>query len=180
MKFTFVGDHFTIGPRLREEAEYKLGRLDRYINEDNVNIRVVLSENPQAKVAEVTIFLKDGVVLRAEEEEEDIYTALDRAVDALKSQLRKHKTKLMNRYQNSETIRFDNIVDLEKESEEDDGPRIVKTKSFPIKPMLPEEATLQMELIGHDFFVFLNGDTGEVNVVYKRRDGDYGLIEPEL
>lgn len=177
MKFTFVGDHFTISDRLQEEAELKLSRLDTYINEDNVNVRVVLSENPNSKAAEVTIFLKDGVVLRAEEAEEDIYTALDRAVDALKSQLRKHKTKLMNRYQGSETIRFDNIDDIE-EDEKDEDPKIVKTKSFAIKPMHPEEATLQMELVGHDFFVFLNGETGEVNVVYKRKDGNYGLIEP--
>lgn len=175
MKFTYAGKDFVISDRLKREAGKKLERLDKYLNED-ADTRVVFSETPTDKVCEVTIFLKGGTVLRAEEEEEDVYTAVDRAVDALERQLRKHKTKLQKRYQSEESIRFENIEDPEEE--EDDGPKIVKVKSFGLKPMDSEEAVLQMELLTHNFFVFLNRDTDEVNVVYKRNDGNYGLIEP--
>ncbi|MDO5755298.1 MAG: ribosome-associated translation inhibitor RaiA [Tissierellia bacterium] len=175
MKFTYAGKDFVISDRLKEQSGNKLSRLDKYLNED-ADCRVVFSETPTAKVCEVTIFLKGGTVLRAEEEEDDVYSAVDRAIDALESQLRKHKTKLQKRH-GGKTIRFDNIEDI---PEKEEGPKIVKVKSFGLKPMDSEEAILQMELLTHNFFVFLNRDTDEVNVIYRRKDGDYGLIEPYI
>ena len=103
-----------------------------------------------------------------------MYSSMDNAVDALARQIRKHKTKLKRRYQNNETIRFDEIVEKEKEEAEN---KIVKRKNFELSPMNEEEAILQMELLNHNFFVFLDGDTEAVSIVYKRKDGNYGKIE---
>lgn len=176
MKFTYAGKDFVISDRLKEKSSEKLSRLERYIHDD-AECRVVFSESGIKKVCEVTIFLKGGTVIRAEESEDDVYSAVDRALEALESQLRKHKTRLQKRYNSGETIRFENIEDT---SEEQPAHKIVKVKTFGLKPMNAEEAVLQMELLGHEFFVFLNGDTEEVNVVYKRKKGNYGLIEPEM
>ena len=107
-----------------------------------------------------------------------MYASIDKAVDVLERQVRKHKTKLQKRYKNTETIRFENVVPLSVE--EDDKPKLVKTKKFNLKPMSSEEAILQMELLRHNFFIYLDGESDVVGVVYKRKDGDYGLIEPEL
>src|SRR5690606_14493840 len=110
-------------------------------------------------------------ILRVEEASDDMYAAIDKAVDVLERQIRKHKTKLQKRYQGAETIRFENVLPLE-EGEEDERPRVVKTKRFEMKPMNVDEAILQMELLGHNFFVFMNADIDQVSVVYKRRDGN--------
>ena len=106
-----------------------------------------------------------------------MYAAIDKAVDILERQIRKHKTKLQRRYINGETIRFENIEPLQ---EEEDRPKVVRTKRFDMKPMSVEEAILQMELLRHNFFVFMNADSDDINVLYKRKDGNYGLIEPEF
>ena len=106
-----------------------------------------------------------------------MYSSIDDAVESLEKQIRKHKTKLEDRKHSSESIKFENVEPLEEEEEDF---KVVKTKRFAIKPMSIEEAVLQMDLLKHDFFVFLNADTEEVNVVYKRKDANYGLIEPEF
>lgn len=121
--------------------------------------------------------LKHGVIFRAEETSDDLYTSVDLVMDKLMKQMRKHKTKIEKRYHKHESIRVADIPEYEGTRSES---KIVKNKSFPIKPMDPEEAVLQMEMLNHDFFVFMNGDTDEVNVVYIRKDGNYGLIEPTL
>ncbi len=107
-----------------------------------------------------------------------MYNAIDEAVESLEQQIRKYKTKLQNKRQSNESIKFENIEPLYDEDDEEF--KVVKTKRFAIKPMNIEEAILQMDLLKHNFFVFLNADTEEVNVVYKRKDANYGLIEPEL
>jgi len=107
-----------------------------------------------------------------------MYTSIDKAVDVLERQIRKYKTRLQKRNQTGGTIRFENVIPLKED--EDDKPKIVKTKRFGMKPMSVEEAVLQMELLRHNFFVFMNAGTEEVSVVYKRKDGNYGLIEPEF
>lgn len=179
MKLNYTGKNYDISTALREVADKKLGRLDKYFKED-VEGRVTFSTQKNFRIVEVTIFLP-GVVLRAEEASDEMYTAIDRCVDALERQIRKYKTRLQKRYNTGETIRFENILHSEDEPvEEDNGPKIVRVKRFGLKPMSPEEAVLQMELVGHAFFVFLDGETNEVQVVYKRKDGDYGLIEPEV
>lgn len=177
MKLTYTGKNYDISNSLREVAEKKLGRLDKYF-QDDVEGRVTFSSQKNLRIVEVTLFLP-GMVIRAEEEEDEMYNSIDRAVDALERQIRKYKTRLQKRYNDGNTIRFENIEqEMDKEAEE--GPEIVRVKRFGLKPMSAEEAVLQMDLLGHNFFVFLEGETNEVQVVYKRKDGNYGLIEPEL
>ncbi|SDY60990.1 ribosome hibernation-promoting factor, HPF/YfiA family [Tindallia californiensis] len=177
MKVIVTGRNFDITNSLRDTIESKLDKLEKYFNKE-AEAQVTLSVEKERQIMEVTIPLS-GSVLRAEESTKDMYNTVDRVVDKLDSQLRKHKTKLeKNRINNYETIRFENIPAQEKQEEEE--ARIVKTKRFAVKPMSHEEAVLQMELVGHNFYVYANDETSEVNVVYKRKDGNYGLIEPEF
>ena len=178
MKVIVTGRNVNITNSLRDNIESKLDKLEKYFNKE-AEVQVTLSVEKERQIMEVTIPLS-GSVLRAEEATTDMFTTIDRVVDKLDSQLRKHKTKLeKNRINNYETIRFENIPTYEKASD-DEEPRIVKTKQFAVKPMSNEEAVLQMELVGHNFYVYANDETNEVNVVYKRKDGNYGLIEPEF
>lgn len=177
MKIKITGKNMDITDALREIAFKKLGKLDKYFQGD-VDTNVTFSVEKDRQIIEVTINLP-GTILRAEEYSDDMYTSIDKAVDVLEGQIRKYKTKLQKRYQNGETVRFENIEPMPKPKEED-IPKLVKVKRFAMKPMDAEEAILQMELLRHNFFVFMNGETDEVNVVYKRKDGNYGLIEPEF
>lgn len=176
MKLNFTGKNIEVTDALRDVTEAKLAKLDKYF-EGNVEGKVVYIVEKNREIVEITIHLP-GTILRAEESTDDMYASIDRAVDILERQIRKYKTKLQNRYKEGETIRFENIEPLKKK--EDQGPKVVRTKRFDMKPMMEEEAILQMELLGHNFFLFMNSDSGELNVLYKRNDGDYGLIEPEF
>jgi putative sigma-54 modulation protein len=160
---------------LRDTVEKKLSKLDKYFYKD-VEVKVVLSVEKLRQIIEITVPFS-GTVIRAEENTDDMYNSIDNAVDALERQIRKHKTKLQSRKHNMETIRFENIEPLDYYEEES---KIVKTKRFAMKPMNVEEAVLQMDLVNHNFYVFLNAETEEVNVVYKRKDNNVGLIEPEF
>jgi len=175
MKLTISGKNVEVTDALRDVTEKKLGKLNKYFVED-VPVDVKLSVERNRQIIEVTIPFS-GAILRAEEATEDMYTSLDNVVDVMERQIRKHKTKLERRTKSQETIRFENITALP--SEKDKEPSIVRTKRFAIKPMDEEEAVLQMELLRHSFFVFRNSGTDEINVVYKRKDGNYGLIEPQ-
>ena len=175
MKLNFAGKNMEVTEALKEVTSKKLKRLDKYFNKD-VEGNVVYSTERNWKILEITIDLP-GTILRAEEASDDMYAAIDKAVDVLERQIRKYKTKLQRRQQTGKTIRFENVMPLEEEKER---PRIVRTKRFAMKPMSAEEAVLQMELLGHNFFVFRNAESDEVSVVYKRKDGNYGLIEPEF
>ena len=178
MKVNITGKNMEVTDALRNVTYKKLGKLDKYFDKD-VIADVTFSVEKSRQIIEVTIDLP-GTILRAEESTDDMYTSVDRAVDILERQVRKYKTKLQKRYQNNDTIRFENIQPLPQENEKEMKPRIVRTKRFAMKPMNEEEALLQMELLGHTFFMFMNAETDEVNVVYKRKDGNYGLIEPEF
>ncbi|NLV75890.1 MAG: ribosome-associated translation inhibitor RaiA [Tissierellia bacterium] len=175
MKLNFTGKNIEVTEALKDVTEKKLGKLDKYFQGD-VEGNVVYSVERNRKIIEITINLP-GTILRAEEYSDDMYAAIDKAVDILERQIRKHKTKLQRRYINGETIRFENIEPLQ---EEEDRPKVVRTKRFDMKPMSVEEAILQMELLRHNFFVFMNADSDDINVLYKRKDGNYGLIEPEF
>ncbi len=176
MKLNFTGKNIEVTEALKDVTEKKLGKLDKYFQGD-VEGNVVYSVERNRKIIEITINLP-GTILRAEEYSDDMYAAIDKAVDILERQIRKHKTKLQRRYINGgETIRFENIEPLQ---EEEDKPKVVRTKRFDMKPMSVEEAILQMELLRHNFFVFMNADSDDINVLYKRKDGNYGLIEPEF
>lgn len=176
MKLNFTGKNVEVTDALREVTNRKLQKLDKYFQSD-VEGNVIYSVERNWKILEITINLP-GTILRVEESSDDMYTSIDKAVDVLERQIRKYKTKLQKRNQTGETIRFENVIPL-KEEDEEEGPRIVKTKRFDMKPMSAEEAVLQMELLGHNFFVFLDAESDELGVVYKRKDGNYGLIEPE-
>ena len=173
MRIEFVGKNIELTQSLKDVAEKKFQKLDKFIGKD-VDSKVVFSALRNSKAVEVTIFL-DRTILRAEEETDDMYTSIDKAVDVLERQVRKYKTKLQNRYQKNDSIRFENI----KPMEEVDEAKLVKNKRFKVVPMSSDEAILQMELLRHNFFVFQNAKDESINVVYKRKDGNYGLIEVE-
>lgn len=174
MLLNFVGKNIELTESLKNVAEKKFSKLDKYFSEE-AEARVVFSTVREQQTVEVTIFLPKTII-RAEETTDDMYSSMDNAVDALARQIRKHKTKLKRRYQNNETIRFDEIAEKEKEKEETEN-KIVKRKNFELSPMNEEEAILQMELLNHNFFVFLDADTEAISIVYKRKDGNYGKIE---
>lgn len=176
MILNFTGKNVEVTEALKDVTNRKLKRLDKYFQKDVVG-NVIFSVERNWKILEITINLP-GTILRVEESSDDMYTSIDKAVDVLERQIRKYKTRLQKRNQTGETIRFENVIPLKED--EDEKPKIVKTKRFGMKPMSAEEAVLQMELLRHNFFVFMNADTEEVSVVYKRKDGNYGLIEPEF
>lgn len=175
MIITISGKQMEVTDSLREVIQEKCERLDKYFHKDTP-IKITLSTQKERQIVEATIPFA-GAIIRAEEATPDMYASIDSMIDVLERQIRKHKTKLQDRNKSGETIRFENVV-ADKTTQEADQSKIVKTKSFPIKPMDREEAVLQMELIRHNFFVFINSETDDVNVVYKRKDGNYGLIEP--
>ncbi len=176
MKVIVTGRNLVITDAIKEQVEKKLGKFDKMFNSD-VEAHATFSTQKNKHIVEVTIPLKNGALFRAEGITDDMYQSIDEAIDHISRQMKKHKTRIEKRFHSNESIRFDEIPDSTEEYPEQS---IVKTKRFGVKPMMAEEAVLQMELLGHDFFVFLNGDTDEINVVYKRKDGDFGLIEPYL
>ncbi len=178
MKVIVSGRNIDVTPAIRTQIENKLEKFDKFFKSD-VEAHATVGSTKGTGSIEITIPLKNGAIIRAEEQDGDLYAALDMAVDKLSKQIKKHKTKLEKQYRSHDTIKFDAIPSLEA-GETEVSHAIVKNKSFPVKPMGPEEAVLQMELLGHNFFVFLNGDTDEVNVVYARKDGKFGLIEPQI
>ena len=177
MKLNFTGKNIDITDALRDVTNKKLSKLDKYF-QSHIEGNVTFSSEKNRKIIEVTINIP-GTIIRVEEATDDMYKSIDRAVDILERQIRKYKTKLQKKYRNNDTIRFDNVAPLPLEDNTDKG-TIVKNKKFTIKPMSVEEAVLQMELLGHNFYVFINQDTEEMAVTYKRKDGNYGLIEPEI
>ncbi|MGO1469248.1 MAG: ribosome hibernation-promoting factor, HPF/YfiA family [Tissierella sp.] len=180
MNIQFVGKNVELTDALKEVTEQKLSKLEKYF-EDPINGNVTFSTQRNNKTIEVTINLP-GTILRAEETSDDMYASIDKSVDILERQIRKYKTRLQKRYKEGQTIRFENVLpyEREEETEDPDKPTIVRRKRFFLQPMNYEEAVLQMELLGHNFFVFRSAETEEISVIYKRKDGNYGLIEPEL
>lgn len=182
MKYNIRGQHILVTDALREHVEKKLSRLERYFEApltSEVNVTLSVTKNRQG--VEVTIPLR-GVMLRAEEKHDDMYAAVDLVVDKLERQIRKHKTKVNRKFRTDGGLktlfREDSgaaVSVLDEDEELDVG--VVRTKRHTLKPMDVEEAILQMNMVGHSFYVFANAETKEVNVVYRRDDGKYGLIE---
>lgn len=172
MRFIISGRNITLTDRLQNAVESKLGKLEKYFKEDT-EVQVTLSVEKDRKKIEVTIPMR-GTTIRAEQSSPDMYASIDLVQETIIRQLRKYKTRLVNRTQSGFTP-----VYLEEKAEEEENIRIVRTKKFAIKPMDPEEACLQMEMLGHNFYVFRDADTDQVCVVYKRKNNTYGLIEPE-
>ena len=177
MKVTIRGEKTKITQAMTDYANEKLAKLDKYVdNNATVNANVLVKiRNHQDKV-EVTIPLK-SYILRAEESQDDFYAAIDVVVEKLARQIRKNKTRLQSQIRDKKEFLFDNLE--QEENEEEEKEVIVKRKKVEVKPMSEEEAILQMELLGHQFYLFKDVDTNQPTVIYKRKDGDYGIIEAE-
>lgn len=181
MKIVVKGKNLDVTPALRAYAEKKISKFEKFINSSQEQLaEITLRTEREIHIAELTIDLK-GLVLRGESRTNDMYASIDEAVDRIERQWDKFKTKIQKRLQGPKisAIAPQGSNGRETESEVKEF-KIVKTKRFAYKPMDVEEAIMQMELLGHDFFVFSNAADDEISVVYKRRDGNYGLIEPEF
>lgn len=176
MRITITGRNIELTEGLKAAVEDKLGKLERYFTPDT-EVYVTLSVEKERQKIEVTIPVK-GNYIRSEQVSNDMYVSIDLVEEVIERQLKKYRTKIATKQQNAESVFKKEF--LEKPEEEDEEIKIIRTKKFGIKPMYPEDACVQMELLGHDFFVFMNAETEEVNVVYKRKGNTYGLIEPEF
>lgn len=174
MRYKITGRNIEITEGLRKAVEDKIGKLDRYFTPDT-EVHVTMSVEKERQKIEVTIPVK-GNIIRSEQVSNDMYVSIDLVEEIIERQLKKYKGKIIDKKQ---AASFFNKGFLEEEYEDTEHIRIVKTKRFAVKPMDPEEACIQMELLGHNFFVFRDSETDEVNVVYKRKGNTYGLIEPE-
>jgi putative sigma-54 modulation protein len=189
MNFIIRGDNLDVTTALREYVEKKLSRLEKYFEHlEASDAHVSLSVEGEEHKVEVTLFFP-GHMVRAEESSEDMYASVDLVLEKLERQIRKYKTKVNRKARQNGSLRTQlmensldqsNLQTLTQEDLEDEEFKIVRVKRFSMKPMFPEEAILQMELLGHNFFVFNNADTNEMNVIYRRKNGTYGLIEPEM
>lgn len=178
MKYIITGRNMEVTEGLRQYVEKKFSKLDYYFNEDT-EIHVTLSKQRGDEKVEVTIPMR-GTTVHAEESSQDMYLSIDLLEDIIERQLRRNRKKLIDRRQSAESVSSIFLENQKNEEfEEEKEIRIVRSKKFEMKPMDPEEACFQMEMSGHTFYVFLNAETDEVSVVYKRKDGNYGLIEPE-
>ena len=177
MKFIISGKNIAVTEGLKTAVEDKLGKLERYFTPET-EISVTLSVEKDRQKIEVTIPVK-GDIIRSEQESTDMYVSIDLVEEVIERQLRKYKNKLVAKHQAGGSFN-QTFVESEDEVADSNEIRIVRTKRFGIKPMFPEDACMQMDLLGHNFFVFSNAETEEVNVVYKRKDGSFGLIEPEF
>ncbi len=179
MELQVKGRNMEVSESIRSYAEQKLGKLERQLSDGaRVELELAREKNPSiaaSEVAEATIWTK-GPVLRARESSADMKASIDQLVDKLARQIKRYSEKRRRRVSRSVSGPASVALEAPVESE----PSLVKTKQFPVKPMTPEEAVLQLELVGHDFFVFQNSESTDVNVVYRRRDGDFGLIEPQI
>ena len=174
MKVNIIGRQMNVWSEMKETIETKLKKLDKYFS-DECTATVTLSSKPSYKRLEITI-AASGMLFRSEVEDETFRNALDKAIYSIERQIRKNKTRLQKKLRQGA---FDGGIVETNEDFEEEKEFTVREKTFPLKPMSVEEAIMQMNLIEHDFFVFKNDKTGDVCVVYKRRDGHYGLIETQ-
>ncbi len=174
MKFVILGRNIDVTPGLKAAVEEKIGKLGKYFNPDT-EVHVTLSVEKDRQKIEVTIPVK-GNIIRSEQVSNDMYVSIDLVEEIIERQLKKYKNKIVDRQQ--EPGAFSQFY-MDNEYTDEEEIKIVRTKKFDIKPMYPEDACIQMELLGHSFFVFCNAETDQVNVVYKRKGDTYGLIEPE-
>lgn len=174
MNFIIVGKNIEVTPGLKSAVEDKIGKLEKYFTPET-EIHVTLSVEKERQKIEVTIPVK-GSIIRSEQVSNDMYVSIDLVEEIIERQLKRYKNKLIDRKQSSSYFKKEFI---EKEYMDEEEIKIIRSKKFDIKPMYPEDACIQMELLGHNFYVFCNAETDQVNVVYKRKGNTYGLIEPE-
>ena len=174
MRITISGRNIDLTDGLKGAVEEKLSKLEKYFTPDT-DVYVTLSVEKERQKIEVTIPMK-GNIIRSEQVSNDMYVSIDLVEEVIERQLKKYKTKIISKQQAESNLRQEFI---EKETSSDEDIKIIRSKKFGMKPMYPEDACVQMELLGHNFFVFFNAETEQVNVVYKRKGNTYGLIEPE-
>jgi putative sigma-54 modulation protein len=180
MQFQVKGRNLEVSEAMRSYAEKKLGKLERQLTDPRVELELAVESNPSIadnQVAEATIWTR-GPVLRAREASSDMHASIDQLVTKLERQVTRYRKRARSRRRRAARTNGPSTESIPVVSEAE-APRIVKTKQFTVQPMGPEEAVFQLELIGHDFFVFRDSGSNEVNVVYRRHDGNYGLIEPQ-
>ena len=175
MKYNIIGRNLMVTDGLRNAIYKKIGKLERYFTPET-EVQVTLSMEKDQQKIEVTIPVKGGII-RSEQVSTDMYVSIDLVEEIIERQLKRYKGRLTTREQSATS--FSDLFYQEEATETESVP-IVRTKRFAVKPMDAEEACMQMDLLGHSFYVFRNSETDEVNVVYKRKDGTFGLIEPEF
>ena len=175
MRITITGRNIELTDGIKAAVQDKLSKLEKYFSADT-DVFVTLSVEKERQKIEVTIPIK-GHIIRSEQVSSDMYVSIDLVEEVIERQLKRYRTKLIDRNQSAGTGFTQDFIDTE--GDDDEEVKIVRTKRFGMKPMYPEDACVQMELSGHDFFVFRNAETDEVNVVYRRKGNTYGLIEPE-
>lgn len=179
MNIIISGKQMDLTDGIKNAIEEKLGRLDFYLHPET-DVKVTVSAKKARQKVEVTIIPISGPIIRAEDREENLYAAIDVVYDKLNKQLRKYKKRLQDKHKSNESIRFDSIEENDYSSDEDHVDIVIeRTKKFGVKPMSPEEAVLQMDLLGHDFYMFRNSESNGISIVYRRKNGGYGLIESE-
>ena len=182
MNLIIKGKQFAVTDSIENYIRKKMMKLEKYFDQIMEAVATI-SVQKHRHIFEVTLQAKRAII-RAEEESDDIYNSVDRVVERLERQIIKYKEKLYSKhgteYNKGKVIEISESEDLEISSPPEQDRKIVKTKRFVLKPMSPEEASLQMDLLGHNFFVFSNEESGQINVIYKRKDGNFGLIEPEI
>ena len=174
MKFVIIGRNIDVTPGLRSAVEDKIGRLEKYFD-PSTEVHVTLSVERENQKVEVTIPVK-GTIIRSEQVSTDMYVSIDLVEEIIERQLKKYRTKIIDKHQSGGNP----DKQYAPEEVEEEEIKIVRTKRFDLKPMYAEDACMQMDLLGHDFYVFINAETDQVNVVYKRKGETYGLIEPEI
>ena len=175
MKFNIIGRKMTVSEKKEDYITKKIGKLDKFFKTEP-EARIVIGSEKDKEYIEATIY-SDGFMVRAEAEQDDIFSAIDKVVDIIERQIRKNKTKLEKKIKR-DVLSDNTLLSGELFSDEEDGEfKVIKTKRFSVKPMSVQEAILQMNLLGHNFFVFKNEETDEMNVVYKRKDGNFAIIE---
>lgn len=175
MRYKIIGRNIDITEGLKSAIHEKIGKLEKFFSEDT-EVHVTLSVEKERQKIEVTIPVK-GNIIRSEQTSNDMYVSIDLVEEIIERQLKKYKNKIMEHKPGVSSFSKEYI---EKDYDDEEEIQIIRTKRFGIKPMYPEDACVQMDLLGHSFFVFLNAETEEVNVVYKRKGNTYGMIEPEF
>lgn len=179
MRIAVKGKNIQVTPALREYAEKRAAKIRKFFPDDNsIVVDVVLRIERNFQIAEVTVQVRN-IVIRAESRTEDMYASIDECVDKVGRRVRRYKTRLQKRLQDAPKLGEIDARSGADAFDEVELPHVVRTKRFEVKPMSVEEALMQMELLGHDFFVFVNASSDEVNVLYRRNDGNVGLLEPE-
>jgi putative sigma-54 modulation protein len=175
MKVTVNGKNIEVTDALRDYAEKKVAKVAKFFEKSPVGSQVTLRTERGIHIVEITVQV-DGILLRGEEKTGDMYASIDGAIDKIERQVHKFKTRINRKFREENRV----VLESSPSQKEQLEPQIKRTKRFAVKPMSVEEAVMQMDLLGHDFFVFSNSESDEVNVVYRRKDGNYGLIEPEF